>query len=77
MIEFGEAWSVCTGLKPDDIEPDDAERLRWLLEELGYERRWVAEVGRSKMHHLWVREPWENDFPANLNREVIAYLPMD
>lgn len=76
VIGFEKAWRLCTGLELDDMEPDEAQRLRWLLEELGYERQWVAELGRTNMQHVWVREPWHHDFTVNLNRPVVAYVSM-
>lgn len=77
VIAFDAAWKLCTGLEPDDRKPEEAKRLRWLLEELGYERRWVAEVGRSNMDHLWVRKPWQRDFAANLTKSIKVYVPAD
>jgi hypothetical protein len=75
VISFDAAWKLCTDLEPDDRELEEARRLRWLLEELGYERRWVTEFGRTKMTHLWVREPWQHDFVANLTKPITVYIP--
>ena len=77
VVTLEEAWSACTGLDREEMGPEQAKRLRWLLEELGYELRWVAELGRLPMLRRWVREPWTKDFVANLNREFVAYVPMD
>lgn len=76
VIGFGEAWTVLTGFDPDDLDDEEARLLRWLLNDLGYERQWVAQLGRRRMQHLWVRGPWPIDFGANLGREITPYVPM-
>ena len=76
VIAFGQAWNMATGYAPDDIDPIGSSWLRWLLQELGYESQWVAELGRTKMQHLWVRNSWPSDFRANANREFKAFVSM-
>ena len=76
VIGFGQAWTICSGFAPDDIDDWEAAWLCWLLDGLGYQRTWVAEVGHTKMQHLWTREPWPRDFGANLDRDIQVFLPM-
>lgn len=74
VIAFEDAWTLCTGLDADDMRPDEAARLRCLLDELGYEAQWVTEVGRSRLQHMWTRGPWPIDFGANVSRKITAYV---
>ncbi|WP_158094242.1 hypothetical protein [Erythrobacter donghaensis] len=75
VITFGDAWTVLTGLKPDDMDREEARFLRWLLDELGYEPQWVTEPGRTTFLRRWIRDIWAIDFNANLNRPIKVYVP--
>ena len=76
VVTYPQAWTALTGLSAENPDSEDVALMRWVLEELGYERMWVAEFGRSKMRRVWVREPWPNDFRANLNRKITPYVLM-
>lgn len=77
VISLEQAWTALTGLPAVDLDWEERRFVRWMLTELGYEQRWVAEVARRPMQYLWVRDMWQpRDFNANVERPVTCYIPM-
>lgn len=76
VVGLAEAFDACTGLCLDEVEPKHVAEFKRFLTDLGYEQMWVAPLGRSKMVHLWCRDPWPIDFRADQQRNVKAFVLM-
>lgn len=76
VVGLAEAFKVCTDLELDAVSPGQVAEFKRFLMDLGYEKLWVAELGRPKMQHLWCRGPWPIDYRANQNRDFKAYVLM-
>lgn len=74
VVSLERAWTELTGSEPEEMTPDQARDLRFLLHELGYEEQWVAPIGKDPMLHRWVRGHWPIDFDAVRQHGATAFL---
>lgn len=78
VLSFERACRECAeacSVDPVRLDEDGKQRVRWLLEYLGYERQWYSEAGGSPMVHRWGRGYWPYDLAVAASKaEPITYM---
>lgn len=74
VVSLERAWTELTGSEPEEMTPEHARDLRFLLQEFGYEEQWVAPLGQDRMLHRWVRGHWPIDFGTVREGGATAFL---
>ena len=73
-VTIEEAWVALTGYSAENLDSEETEAIRWVLQQLGYEPIWVADVSRARFLRRWARGPWRGDWVANLDRPITVYF---